>query len=252
MKKRFMAMITIVSLAQLLNADQTEVFQRGTIGGEISLYGIGMNVTGKVNSKFALRGGFDMFKMKDIEIEVQNDNGIDTNYNFDLDLQDFLLVGDYHPWEGSFRISGGMIVNNSNFDGTITPKARDGKDIEFVFNNHTYSTKEIGSVDTKVDWDPVAPYLGIGWDTSFEKEKGWGFTCDLGVAFQGSATAHYHINYGDSLKENADDTLIEKRSKQQTRDQIKKNLDSEMVELQDEMDKYKILPYISLGVNYKF
>ena len=249
MKRSVVGLVGALFIANSLNA---EIFSGSSVGGEVSLYGIGMNMTGKINPNFALRGGFDLFKMKDIEVEVQNDSGIDTKYNFDLDLQDFLLVGDYHPWEGSFRLSGGMIVNNSNFDGKITPKARDGKDIEFVFNNHTYSTKEVGSVDTKVDWDPVAPYLGIGWDTSFEKQRGWGFTCDLGIAFQGSATAHYHINYGDSLMENVTDTPIEKMSKEQIRNEIKQNLDSEMVELQDEMDKYKVLPYISLGINYKF
>ena len=145
-----------------------------------------------------------------------------------------------------------MIINNSNLDGVITPSQTDSNSIEFTFNGHRYSTKEVGSVNTKVDWDPVAPYVGIGWDTSFDKDSGWGFTCDLGVAFQGSAKATYSVNYGTALKDNPDDTPIEKEAKAQTRRQIKSDLDEEMNKLQNDLDDYKILPYISFGINYKF
>ena len=220
-------------------------------GGQISLYGIGLNAKVKLNDYLGVRAGFDKFSKNDIEVTTSGDE-VDTKYNFDLDLQDILIVGDYHPWKSSFRVSGGMMVNSNKLDGVITPVVKNGQDFEFEFNGHKYTTNEVGSVNTKVDWDPIAPYLGIGYDGSFYKDKGWGFTFDVGVAFSGSANVEYSINYGKSLQDNPNDTAIEKETKAKTREEIKKNLDVEKAKLKDDLDDYKILPYISLGVNYKF
>jgi len=222
-----------------------------SLGGEVALYGIGLNAKVKLNDYLGVRAGFDKFSKNDIEVTTSGDE-VDTKYNFDLDLQDILIVGDYHPWKSSFRISGGMMVNANKLDGVITPVLKNGQDFEFEFNGHKYTTNEVGSVNTKVDWDPIAPYLGIGYDGSFYKDKGWGFTFDAGVAFSGSANVEYSINYGKSLQDNPNDTAIEKETKAKTREEIKKNLDVEKAKLKDDLDDYKILPYISLGVNYKF
>ncbi len=248
MKKILLSSLLVTSLF----AENRLYMAETSIGGQISLYGIGLNAKIKVNDYLGLRAGFDKFKKNDINIDVKGDGDIDTNYNFDLDLQDFLLVGDYHPWKSPFRFSGGMVVNGSNLDGVITPVVRDGKDVEFEFNGHKYSTKEVGSVNTKVDWDPVAPYIGIGYDSTFNKKDTWGWTFDLGLSFQGSAKATYKVNYGASLQDNPNDTAIEKEAKAQTRAEIKQDLDREMNSLQKDLDDYKILPYISLGINYKF
>ncbi len=249
--KRFLQLSIASSLFMTPIFASNIELQGNTVGAEVSMYGLGLNYKAKFSDYLGIRASFDKFKKSDIEL-TEETNGIETNYNFDLDLNDMLFIGDYHPWRGSFKLSAGMIINNSNLDGVITPKAKDDNDFEFTFNGHIYSTKEVGSVNTKVDWDPVAPYIGIGWDTSFDKDKGWGFTCDLGIAFQGSAKATYSVNYGEALKDNPDDTPIEKEAKAETRRRIKSDLDEEMNKLQDDLDDYKILPYISFGINYKF
>ncbi len=254
MKKLLLSSIVASAITATLSAagDMPKIeLQGNSIGVEAGIYGFGLNYKAKFNDYIGVRASFDKFKKNDIEI-TEDTNGIETNYNFDLDLNDLLFIADYHPWSGNFKFSAGMIINNSNLDGVITPSQKDNNDIEFTFNGHTYSTKKVGSVNTKVDWDPVAPYVGIGWDTSFDKNEGWGFTCDLGVAFQGSAKATYSVNYGDQLKDNPDDNQIEREAKAQARQEIKNDLDKEMTTLQDDLDDYKILPYISLGVNYKF
>ena len=251
MKKNLSIILGTLVFATSTYANEPQI-DGVSIGGGISLYGFGLNAKAKVNESFGLRAGFDKFKKNDIDVNVENEGDVDTKYIFDADLQDFLLVGDYHPWKGSFRVSGGMMINGTSFKGKIIPVVKEGKDVEFEFNGHKYSTKDIGSVDTKVDWDPVAPYIGIGWDTSFDKKEGWGFICDIGVAFNGSAKATYSVNYGESLKDNPNDTIIEKEAKKATRERIKSDLEAEKVDLQNDLDDYKILPYISLGVNYKF
>ncbi len=261
--------IAIVSTL-LLSAMHAEVRYEGTsIGAEVALFGLGANIKGKFNDRYALRASFDTFSINDYEVEDDT-----TKYNFDLKLQDLMLVGAYHPWEGSFNLQAGMIVNNSVLDGDITPNSRDQDKIEFDFNgkHHVYQLSELGSIQTKVDFDPVAPYFGFGWDTSFDKRSGFGFTFDVGVAYQGSANASYKLNYGPALdidkriaEETADipdgpqkdatiqEITAEVKAKQaEIKTNLEKDLDAEMLSLQEELDKYEWVPFVSIGFNYKF
>ncbi len=239
-----------------------------SIGTQVGIFGIGANAKYKIDDQFGVRAGFDMFSIKDYEVTED-----EVKYNFDVDLQDIMLIADWHPWNGSFRTSGGVIVNNSSMDGDIVPNIQ-GNTIDFTFNgtDYSYQTDELGSISTLAEFDPVAPYVGIGWDTSFDKDSGFGFTFDFGLAFQGSIKTSYKLNYGDALD-------IDKEIERQTADipdspaktaqieqikadinnrksvienELKAEIDKEMKTLQDTLDKYQIMPYISIGFNYKF
>lgn len=215
-----------------------------SVGAQAGIFGLGANVKYKVNEEVGVRAGFDLLSINDFEV----DDG-EVNYNFDVSLQDVMVVADWHPWKGSFKTVAGLIVNGSNIDGEISP----GGDGSITLNNgQTYTKDEIGSVSTDAEFDPVAPYIGIGWDTSFDKKQGFGFTCDLGIAFQGSMQTDYTVNYGSALDPDAASTEIERQVILATRADIEAQLDEEMSSLQDELDKYKIVPYISIGFNYKF
>jgi len=264
MKKIWIASALVFSFAQ------ADIAYQGTsVGVQAAIFGIGGNVKGKISDNIGIRASYETFSVNDYEVEDDK-----TKYNFDLKLEDFMLVGDYHPWAGSFKLSAGMIVNNSVLDGDITPNLQGQDKIEFDFNNkhYVYSINELGAIQTKVDFDPVAPYVGLGWDTSFDKLKGFGFTFDLGVAYQGSAQATYKLKYGAALdvdkriaeetanipdgpqktaKINQIKTEVENR-RQQIENEIKADLDDRMLSLQEELDKYKWMPYISIGFNYKF
>jgi len=210
-----------------------------SVGAQVGIFGIGANAKYKVNDQVGVRAGFDLININDYEVEDD-----EVTYNFDLKLQDFMVVGDYHPWKGSFKTTAGVIVNSSSLDGEITPT----RSQEFEFQGHTYSTNDIAKINTTVDFDPVAPYFGIGWDTSFDKDKGFGFTFDIGLIYQGAAQVDYSVNY----KELVNPTPEEEAARQIIIDSINKDLEKEKVSLQDELDKYEWLPYISIGVNYKF
>ncbi len=232
-----------------------------SIGTQVGIFGIGANAKYKINDQFGVRAGFDMFSIEDFEIEDD-----EVTYNFDVELQDVMFVADWHPWKGSFKTSAGLIINGSNVDGDITPTATSGENIEFDFNgvNYSYAIDDLGAIQTTADFDPVAPYIGIGWDTSFNKDKGFGFTFDLGIAFQGSIQTDYSLRFGDSLDIDkatagmsdgaAKDQLIAEITAERERitNELKTELDREMVTLQDELDKYEIMPYVSIGFNYKF
>jgi hypothetical protein len=215
-----------------------------SVGAQAGIFGIGANAKYKINDQVGVRAGFDMISIDDYEVEDD-----EVKYNFDLKLQDFMVVGDYHPWKGSFKTTAGVIVNSSSLDGEITP----AQSQEFEFQGHTYSTNDIAKINTKVDFDPVAPYFGIGWDTSFDKDKGFGFTFDIGVIYQGAAEVDYSVHYKELTKTgNATVDQAAEAARETLIQNINKDLEEEKVSLQEELDKYEWLPYISIGVNYKF
>ncbi len=232
--KKFLSSIVVASfLVSGLGADESKVdWSNISVGADVGTTGIG--ITGikqlKDYPKWAIRFGAHKYSKN----YTTTDNKAD--YDFDLNLADVQLMADYHPWMSSFKITFGALYNGTDFDGKVTPRGT-----TYIFNGHTYTTSDIGYVDVDVDFDnSIAPYIGIGWDTSFNKpKKSWGFTFNIGVAYTGSAKATYTPTFGSAVSD-------------ATKQKILNDLDAEKKSLQDDLDKYKYLPYISIGFNYKF
>ena len=236
MKKFLFSIATATLLAGSLSADVSKIdWSNTSLGADVGTTGIG--ITGVKQLKdypnWAIRVGAHKYNKN----FTTTDNKAD--YDFDLHLADVQLMADYHPWMSSFKVTVGALYNGNNLDGVITPK-----NSNYTFNGKVYSfgtNGKISKVDVDVDFDnTIAPFIGIGWDTSFNKaDKTWGFTFNLGVAYTGKAKASYTPTYGSGA------TDADKK-------EIENNLDAEKKSLQDDLDKYKYLPYISIGFNYKF
>ncbi len=244
MKIKVLAGIVVAGMLCGTEALAESGYQGTSIGGQAGIFGLGATLKGKFSESLGVQVGFDKFTYNDIEIIDGN-----VKYNFDVETKDFLATADWHPYKSSFKTSAGVIVNNSNLVGTVKPTTS----TSFTFNGTTYSTDDIAKVDTSGEFDPVAPYIGIGWDTSWTKKSGWGFTFDLGLIYQGSAKVDYTVDYkevvhtgdpvADAIADQARATLIR---------EIDTNLEVEKASLQEELNKYEFLPYIAIGVNYKF
>jgi len=165
MRKNLLVSVALASVLLSSNA-MAEVEYIGTsLGGQAAIFGLGANLKGKFSDTIGVKVGFDTFTYNDYEITDDQ-----VKYNFDVETQDFLATVDWHPYAGSFKTSAGVIVNNSNLVGTITPATS----TSFIFNGVNYSTDDIAKVETNAEFDPIAPYIGIGWDTSWAKKSGWG------------------------------------------------------------------------------
>jgi len=233
MKKILSSVIVASFVTTVLSADPAKIdWSNTSLGADVGTTGIGITGVKQLKDypKWAIRFGAHKYSKN----YTTTDN--DADYDFDLNLADVQLMADYHPWMSSFKVTVGALYNGTDFKGKITPRGT-----SYTFNGHTYTTSQIGNVDTKVDFDnSIAPYLGIGWDTSFNKpEKTWGFTFNIGVAYTGSAKVSYTPNISSSVS--ASD-----------KQKILNDLEVEKRSLQDDLDKYKYLPYISIGFNYKF
>lgn len=149
-------------------------------------------------------------------------------YNGHLKLNNLGLLGDWHPWAGSFRLTGGLFYNNNKFD--LTGQATNGT---FTFNGVTYTAAQAGSVTAHVSFDSVAPYVGFGWGDNSDS-AGLHFTSDFGVMYQGRPKASITATGA------ANDP------------QLASDVSAAQSKLQSDLNKFQWYPVVQVGVVYRF
>lgn len=161
-----------------------------------------------------------------------DDSTSDLNYDAKLKLQTVDALLDYFPMNGAFRISVGVAHNSSKVDVKAKPSAA-----SYTLNGTVYSAATAGTIDGKIDFRKMAPYLGIGWG-NVTKNQGWGFSADLGVLFQGSPRTSL-ANTGCTAG-----ALI--------CDQLANDVAAENRTLADDVEDLKAFPVLRVGVHYRF
>ncbi len=153
----------------------------------------------------------------------------DIEYDFSLGLKTLSVLLDWHPFRGSFRLSGGIVFNGNRLDASAT--SSDTYDI----GDRTYTASEVGSLDGEIDFDDVAPYVGLGWDTSFGRKEGLGFLFEIGAIYQGSP----RVDLSASGPIASDPDFIN-------------NLSKEEDNLQSALDNFTYYPVLAVGLSYRF
>ncbi|GAB4346598.1 MAG: hypothetical protein Kow0089_24010 [Desulfobulbaceae bacterium] len=194
------------------------------VGAKISSLGVGGDVVASVADSLNLRLGLQGFTYD------YDDTYSDIDYEADLDLFTGLLLTDWFPFGNNFRISAGVAANGNEV--TVTGKPRNST---FNIGGVTYPSSQVGSLTGTIDFNSVAPYLGVGYGGSFADSDNWSFFLDIGVLFQGSPDVSYSAN--GPL---ASDPTFQAR------------LEQERKELEDDLDEYEYYPVISMGLTWKF
>jgi len=183
----------------------------GTLGAGLDLaYGFKPNLTGRV--------GFNTLSID----EDFTEEGID--YSADLELESVHALADWHIFGGGFRLTGGAVFNNNAFDGSASIDA--GDEIGDAFATGS------GSLALDVEYDEVAPYLGIGWGNRARGWSGVSFAVDAGLMFQGSPD----VDITESGNTGVDQS----------------DLDKEEREVEDELDDFEIYPVLSAAIIFRF
>lgn len=218
----FKKIVLVIAVFMILSASNlyAQSFALGLKGGTL---GFGVEAEGAANDTFGGRIGINYLKY-DYEGTV---NEID--YDYDIKTTNLLATLDWHPFSGSFRISGGVSVNNT----TYKAKATSADTVKI--NDQEYEGSEVGTLNATIEFNKVNPYLGVGWDTTFGKSKRLGFLCDLGFVYQGSPDIDLSAN-----GTKANDTTFQS------------DLDQEEKDLQDNLDRFKFYPVVAMGIIYRF
>lgn len=157
----------------------TPVFAQssGIYGGiGISTLGAGADIGYKFNDYFGIRINVNYF-----EWDFDSDYG-GVDYDLGANLASGGLLADYHPFGGGFHLTGGVYYNGNTLDlvaqssgGTVT------------IGNTTYTSAQAGRVSGDVEYNEIAPYLGIGYDIEITENLDFGL--DAGFLFHGEPDA---------------------------------------------------------------
>ncbi len=214
----------LVASALCMTANATDV----GVSAEVGTLGAGLHLIVPTQDSLNVRIGFSGYNYN------YNGSTSDVNYDFKLKLQTIDALLDWYPLNGSFHLSGGFFHNGNK----ITSVAKPGINGSYTINGNTYTTAEAGTVDGNTDFRSAAPYLGVGWGNPAGKEKGWGFTSDLGVIFQGAPTS----------------TLTSSgcAATAQICAQLYNDLSVEATNLDQKTNNFKYYPVLRVGVSYSF
>ncbi len=198
------------------------------IGVKAGTLGAGVEVSFGLLDDLDLRGGINYIKF-DFDSTISR-----VDYTMEPEFKNMTALLDWYPFSGAFRLTGGFSLNDNtvHLDGRVSRAL-----IPSQYSQYAYLT-DLVSIQGTVEFNPFAPYAGIGWSSS-HGASGWGVSCDLGILFQGAATVSElsvvsGVDY--SVFQGGVDSYLEKQKK----------------EIQDELDKYEYYPVASIMVNYHF
>ncbi|MFT7388261.1 MAG: hypothetical protein ACI8VC_001506 [Candidatus Endobugula sp.] len=132
------------------NHQKTKNFALGAGAGTT---GLSVNGTYQLIDNFNIRGVYATYDF------TQNDIESSTAYQFDIALDTLSLLLDWHPFASSgFRASIGVVNNGTHYSAKTTQTSG-----SITVGSSSFLASDIGTINAKVDYDSVAPYVGIGW-----------------------------------------------------------------------------------------
>jgi len=212
------------SLAAAVLLASASFAHAGEVYGNIGLPGVMLGYAQPVSPNFTVRA--DLSTLGSYK-ERRTEDGI--AYDAKINAHRAGLFGDWFV-AGGFRLTAGVTFNDvkANLDARgdgVTPWNVGGTTVVASPNDR---------FNVKVEYPKTTPYLGIGY--GHHQDSGWGFVFDLGASIGKPKVSETHSgpNIGNpAIVSQAD-------------------IDAEMAEVRDSVGKVKVIPQISIGVNYRF
>jgi len=194
------------------------------IGASIGTTGATIEAQYEVTPYIHLRGNYNWLEYG------ADDTYDDIDYSGNLDMTTFGAFIDLHPFGNSFVVTGGAYFGHKALDLT----AASGQ--TYDIGGNTYSSAQVGTLAGSAKLEDTAPFVGLGWDTTFQGEGAFGFKLIAGAMFTGSPQVNLKST-GGSL---SSDTAFQNQ------------LAIEEQNLQDEVDDYEIYPVVQAGLTFRF
>jgi hypothetical protein len=195
--------------------------QAGELYGQVGLPGVGLGYAHPVSPAFTLRG--DVVTLGNHR-KTATESGI--QYDGTLKANRVGLYGDWFPFNGVFRFTGG--VTSNNYKLTLDASGAGGS---LTVGNRTYATSAADGLNVQIQFPKTTPYLGLGW--GHQQASGLRFAVDLGASIgRAKLTAVGRGVLADPAAQ--------------------ADIDAELAELRDGVGKVRVLPQISFALGYSF
>lgn len=212
----------------------------------VGTLGLGLSAGYSFSPSLALRALVNRY---DFDYDTEDDG---TTYRGDLQLESYGLLLDWHPFDNSFRFTGGAFLNANE----ITAAAMD----DIKVGNSRYD----GSVRAKVGFDDIAPYLGIGWTTG-RKSSGFSFVAEIGVLFQDEPKLSADATLSDPNDPGASNCRVAVNEAGEASfgggtpgcpnlfsTRLRNDIEQEHRDLADDLKDFDVYPVLLIGVSYRF
>jgi hypothetical protein len=218
MRYKFLTILSVVFLTLLFT--NTVSAQNYGFGVKAGTPGFGADIMRSFGSKFNLRLGAAYFS-------IAPDGGggeDDYEYTADVKLFSIMLLGDYFPFNNAIRITFGGIVNLNKGDVDLVPTE------SYTVGGDTYTPEELGVLSASIDFNRIAPYIGLGLGNPMKGRRHLQFTFDAGTMYQGGARVDLSATglLGPSAAHDQEQ------------------------QLEDNLSWFKWYPVMSFGIVYKF
>jgi hypothetical protein len=189
---------------------------------KLGTLGIGGEVGYRPLSYFGLRIDGEAFSFSDTITAGR------VNYNATAELQSYGLLADVYPFGESFRLTGGLRLNENEIRGQA-----ESVRLNTSLGPITVPTGAAGSLGGKVTFDKLSPYTGFGWGGSIA--PGLSLTTDFGVMFNGNPKGSVAASGPLAGVAYSTGSVAAAQS-----------------DLQNAINGYKYFPVIEIGLSYKF
>lgn len=184
--------------------------------------GIGLGYARPLDSRFTVRADFLTLGSR---TRTTTEDGI--QYQGKVRMQRMALFGDWFPFEGNFRLTGG--VSSNSISMTLDASGAGGS---LAIGDRTYTTTAADGLDVHIRFPSVTPYLGIGW--GHQLNTGWRLSADLGALI---GRAKVSATPRGPLAGEAD---------------LQVNLDKELEALRSSVGRIRAIPQLTISVGYSF
>ena len=196
------------------------------IGGALGTPGGTVEAQVSLNDFLGFRGGYNY-----LAFDVDEDyDGVD--YSGELDMTTFGAFVDLHPFQNSFLVTGGAYIGDKTLEGVATPT----EPVEI--GDLTFTPDQVGTLDMSADIGDMAPFFGIGFDTTFQGDGNWGFKAIVGAMITDSPSVDL-TSTGSNL---TGDALAV----------FEAELEQERQNLEDDIEDFKTYPVLQVGLTYRF
>lgn len=194
------------------------------VGVSAGTTGLGVEAQISLGPVFTLRGSID-------KLSHDFDQGYDgVDYQAALEFDTLGAFVDMHPLGNGLFISGGAYTGSRDINLLATPS----QPVEL--GGQTFTPSQVGTLDGRIKLQDISPFVGFGWDDTFQRRSRWGFRALAGVAFS-EAPEVALSSRGGTLSNDAS---------------FQNRLNQEAARIVDEADGYGLFPVLQVGLNYKF
>ena len=137
---------------------------------------------------------------------------------------------DLHPLANGFFVSGGAYMGQRSIGLNAARSA------PVNVGGQTFTPTQVGTLSGEIKLQDLAPFAGLGFDTTFTRSSRWGFRAIAGVAWSDTPEVGLTSSGGTLSNDPA----------------FRARLADEARAIQSDVEGYGFYPIVQLGLNYKF